>query len=108
VISGEIIKRARLRAGLTQKELAAQASKAPSVVGRWERGEVKPPLETVLELVRACGLDLSLEVIRPPGVDVAQIHETLSMTPEQRLASVQALANLILEGRQRVRDRVPA
>jgi ribosome-binding protein aMBF1 (putative translation factor) len=58
MISGDLIPEARRRGGLTRRQLAERAGKAPSVIGRWERGEVKPQLDTVVELIRACGLEL--------------------------------------------------
>ena len=44
MISGDLIKEARLRAGLTQTELGARLGKAQSVIARWERDEVSPSL----------------------------------------------------------------
>ena len=74
MISGDLIREACRRAGLTQRQLAERAGKAPSVIGRWERGEVKPPLETVVELIRACDLDLGFGIYESDdGHDLALI-----------------------------------
>ncbi|MGH2920822.1 MAG: helix-turn-helix transcriptional regulator [Gaiellaceae bacterium] len=48
--SAAVIREARLRAGLTQQELAARSGRERSVIARWEQGVVSPSLETLLEL----------------------------------------------------------
>ena len=40
MISGDLIKEARLRAGMTQVELGLLTGNAQSVIARWERDEV--------------------------------------------------------------------
>ena len=64
VVSGDLLREARLRAGLSQAELARRAGKARSAIGRWERGEVLPSFETLRELVRACGLRARLRALQ--------------------------------------------
>ena len=59
-ISASLIKQARMRAGLSQVQLAERCGKAKVQVGRWETGMVAPSLDTLLELLRACGFDLAL------------------------------------------------
>ncbi len=43
----------RLRAGLSQQELADRSGKERTVIARWEQGSVSPSFDTVIELVRA-------------------------------------------------------
>ena len=62
--SADLIREARLRAGLTQYELAERSGRDRSVIARWEQGGVAPSVETLVELVRACGFDLPLELVR--------------------------------------------
>ena len=109
MVSGDLIHEARRRAGLTQRELAQRAGKAASVIGRWERGEVKPPLETVAELVRACGLELSFSLgAGDDGHDLSLIRQTLALNPEERFDRAVAAARFVLAGRQALtRDPVP-
>jgi DNA-binding XRE family transcriptional regulator len=61
------------RAGLSQVELARRACKATSVIGRWERGEVRPSLETLSEVIRAAGLEL--------GVTLSNADPTSTTSP---------------------------
>lgn len=105
--TGELIRQARLAAGLTQRELAERAGKAVSVIGRWERGEVRPSLETVQEIVEAAGLRLDVAIVDDEH-DRGLIAETLRLSPRQRLVRVMRMANLVLAGRERMRGRVPA
>lgn len=85
MISGHLIREARLRANLTQAELAARSGKATSAVGRWERGEVAPSLETLLKLVRATGLELTIGIAAGDDHDLALIRRCLSRTPAERM-----------------------
>ena len=59
MISGDLLREARLRAGLTQTQLAKQARTSQSAVARWESGDVVPSFERLRELIRACGLELT-------------------------------------------------
>ncbi len=80
-----MLREARLRAGLSQQELAAQSRKDRTVIARYEQGVVAPSLDTLVELLRACGFDIPLELIPyDPGLD-EQIVEIQMLSPERRL-----------------------
>ena len=88
MISGDLLREARRRAGLSQAELARRAGKPTSTIGRWERGEVLPSLETLRAVVRACDLELTFHVA---NADVQQhdaglIERSLAKTPAERVA----------------------
>jgi transcriptional regulator with XRE-family HTH domain len=82
---GQLIREARLRAGLTQTELAERTGRERSVIARWEQGAVSPSVDNLLAIVEACGYDLPLVLIPR---DTSQ-HETLDkmrmLSPERRL-----------------------
>ncbi len=100
MISGDLIREARRRAGLTQRQLAERAGKAPSVIGRWERGEVRPPLETVVELIRACGLDLGFGIYESDeGHDLTLIQRELRRTPAERVETMLSFVRFIAAAR---------
>ncbi|MBA2474983.1 MAG: helix-turn-helix transcriptional regulator, partial [Actinobacteria bacterium] len=61
--SGWLIREARLRAGLTQTELAERTGRDRAVIARWEQEAVAPSMETLVEIVRACGFDLPLVLV---------------------------------------------
>ncbi|MHB1208775.1 MAG: helix-turn-helix domain-containing protein [Acidimicrobiales bacterium] len=52
MMSGDLIKEARLRVGLTRSELGARLGESQSVIARWERDKVSPSLEAIREEVR--------------------------------------------------------
>ena len=99
MISGDLVREARLRAGLSQAELARRAGKPTSVIGRWERGEVKPSLETLRELIRAAGLELGFTLSNADSEDhdLALIRRALARTPAERLAHGQTAAREMAE-----------
>ena len=90
MISGDLIKEARLRAGLTQAALGARLDKAQSVIARWERDDVTPSLETLRDVVRACGYDLTFFMSRFDDSNVTIIDQHLRMTPAERFADLMA------------------
>src|SRR5437764_9410325 len=85
VRSGDLIREARLRAGLTQAELAERARRDRSVVARWEQGAVAPSLETLLDLLHACGFDLPLTLVPYETVTRASLREAALLSPERRI-----------------------
>jgi transcriptional regulator with XRE-family HTH domain len=86
VRSAALLREARLRAGLSQLELAERSGKGRVQIGRWEIGTVAPSLDTLLDLIHACGLDLPLSLVdRPPAVDDEPLTELQRLSPERRL-----------------------
>jgi transcriptional regulator with XRE-family HTH domain len=75
-----------LRAGLTQYELAKRTGRERSVIARWEQGAVAPSVETLVELVRACGFDLPLELVAYERSDEEErLRKNALLSPERRL-----------------------
>ncbi len=88
--SGALIREARLRAGLTQTELAQRAGRDRSVVARWEQGVVSPSVETLVALVRACGFDLPLELVAYNTEADARLEKNVLLSPERRVSRMLA------------------
>ena len=85
--SGELIRSARLRAGLSQEDLAERLRLPQSSIARWEVDAVEPGLSKVRLCLRACGFDLSLSLIpfeRDPERD-ARVVEFQRLTPQERM-----------------------
>ena len=81
----DLIREARLRAGLTQAELSERTGTQRSVIARWEQGLVAPSIDTLVELVRSCGYDVPLELVPyDPGPD-ERVAELQMLSPERRL-----------------------
>jgi transcriptional regulator with XRE-family HTH domain len=81
--SAALIREARLRAGLTQADLAERTGRDRSVIARWEQAVVAPSVETLTELVRACGFDLPLE-LEPLETD-ERVKKNAMLSPERRV-----------------------
>ena len=86
--SADLIREARLRAGLTQYELAERTGRDRSVIARWEQGAVAPSLETLVELVRACGFELPLELIPLDKANLERLRKNVLLSPERRVQRV--------------------
>ncbi len=80
-----MIREARLRAGLTQHELAQRSGRKRGVIARWEQGAVAPSAETLIELVRACGFDLPLELVPYEPAGAGRLQNNSRLTPERRV-----------------------
>ncbi|MGH2702132.1 MAG: helix-turn-helix domain-containing protein [Actinomycetota bacterium] len=89
---GYLIKEARKRAGLSQRQLAERLATSQSVVARWENGSRSPTLETVARALRACGLELGVELLPVDQQDIAMAAQNVRLTPTQRL---DALKNIL-------------
>ncbi|HET7857249.1 MAG TPA: helix-turn-helix transcriptional regulator [Gaiellaceae bacterium] len=83
--SADVIREARLRAGLTQHGLAERTGRERSVIARWEQGAVAPSIETLVELVRACGFDLPLELVPYKPSEEDRLQKNALLSPERRL-----------------------
>jgi transcriptional regulator with XRE-family HTH domain len=83
--SAILIREARLRAGLTQQQLADRSGRKRSVIARWERGVIEPSLETFLEIIAVCGFDLPLELAPRDEVARERLRKNSLLSPERRL-----------------------
>lgn len=82
--SAALIREARLRAGLTQAELAERTGRDRSVIARWEQAAVAPGVDTLVELVRACGFDVPLELV-PYEPREERLGKNQLLSPERRV-----------------------
>ncbi len=109
--AGPLIREARVRAGLTQRDLAARAGTTQSVVGRIEAGIGSPRVETVERLLEAAGFTprvvLDPIVAEDPvvraykdDIDRTLLRENLRKTPEERVRALQELHALAVEARR--------
>ena len=99
MVSGDLLREARRRAGLSQAELARRAGKPTSVIGRWERNEVTPSLETLRAMIRACELELRVALRDADDSQDAAIERSLALTPADRLAQLEAAVEFLAEAR---------
>jgi transcriptional regulator with XRE-family HTH domain len=85
VKSAVILREARLRAGLSQVELAERSGKDRVQIGRYEAGAVAPSLDTLIDLIRACGFDLPLDLKPLDIAPDAQLTSLWQLSPDARL-----------------------
>jgi len=81
----DLVREARRRARLTQRELANRAGTTQSSIARLESGRTRPALDDVLRLVRLCGFDLDLRLVERESSEWMQAQELLKRTPAERL-----------------------
>lgn len=82
---GELVREARLRAGLTQTELSARTGRDRSVIARWEQGVISPPIDSLMEIIHACGFDLPLTLLPIDKSADQELREALLATPSERV-----------------------
>ena len=88
--AAQVIREARLRAGLTQAELAARLGRERAQVARWEIGAQEPSYANLRSVVEACGFAFRVEIAEreeTPELD-AELIVSVPQAPQQR---VQAL-----------------
>lgn len=92
---GELIREARLAAGLSQRALATRAGTSQSAIARYESGATAPSWETLQRLTGACGRRLRVDIEVPPNPgDVALAQRQLDLEPLQRLRALRSFARL--------------
>ena len=90
-LPGALLREARVRAGLTQRDLARRARTSQSVVARIEQGRCDPSHRTLTRLLAAAGFELRAELTPIPVPDTHMLDDVpriLSLTPEERLLEV--------------------
>ena len=83
--AARVVRDARRRAGLTQRELASATGLLQPAIARIESGTTVPLFDTLDRLLEGCGLALSLTPRPGVGLDRTAIRELLRLTPLQRL-----------------------
>jgi transcriptional regulator with XRE-family HTH domain len=107
----ELLQKARARAGLTQRELAKRGGTAQSVVARIESGRTAPTVDTLLRLIAGAGFHVAMELVPQPvsdpvveafkrDIDRTLLRRNLEKTPDERVSSLQALADFAAEARR--------
>jgi len=80
-----LLREARLRAGLSQQELADVSGKDRTVIARYEQAVVAPSIDTLVEMLRSCGFDILLELVPYEPALSDRMVELQRLSPERRL-----------------------
>jgi transcriptional regulator with XRE-family HTH domain len=97
---GELIRRHRLAAGVTQRQLAVRAGTTTTAISRLEGGHVSPTIGTLERLLLCLGYELRAEAVPlAPHTDRSQLDAVAGLHPAERLdhalASQSSLAGLV-------------
>ncbi len=91
----EVVRRLRLAAGFSQRDLAGRASTSQPAIARYETGAAIPSWETLERLAAACGQRLTIDVeVAPDPHDVELAEGMLDLTPAERLRGLRRYARL--------------
>ncbi len=99
-MGNDLVREARKRARLTQRELAERAGTTQSAIARLEAGRTRPTFENVLRLVRLCGMDLDVMLVERDDSDWVQAQRLLALSPAERADRAVAMANSMREIRR--------
>jgi transcriptional regulator with XRE-family HTH domain len=88
--AAQIIREARLKAGLTQTELASRLGRERAQVARWETGGQEPSFANLTAAVEACGFALDVAIVeRAPTPELdAELEASVPQAPQQRVQSL--------------------
>ncbi len=91
---GQRLRRARLRAGLTQAALGAALGHSQSVIARWEWGALEPRVPDLLRLAAVLGVSADVLLAAPSPVPRARSGRTRDAGDARRLGLALRLARL--------------
>lgn len=92
VTAAAVLRQARARAGLTQRELAQRAGVSQSVIAAYESGGREPSLATLAALVEATGISLTVDLGDALPASAAPASGPIGHRLRRRRAAVLALA----------------
>ncbi len=76
--AGQILKEARRRAGLTQREVARRSATSHSAIAAYESGAKNPTVKTLDRLCRALGFEVTTRLEPIPTADLSNRGEELA------------------------------
>jgi transcriptional regulator with XRE-family HTH domain len=85
VLEVQLLKEARRRAGLTQRELAERLGTTQSSIARMESGVVSPTFATLRSAIEACGFEIRVGLGEPDPETDSLFNQTLALTPAERI-----------------------
>src|ERR1700678_2744048 len=86
--SSDLLLSGRRRAGISQAELAQRLGRPQSTIARWETGRQHPPLESVIEALHACNLELTVGIARYDDSYQSLIAQQLLLDPVDRVTDL--------------------
>jgi transcriptional regulator with XRE-family HTH domain len=106
VTAGELLRSARRRHGLTQRQLAARARTSQAAISRIERDVVSPAVATLAELLRLMNEELVLDAREVDwGHDVTLVRRNLELSVEGRMQQGLEWSRLVAANAGAARER---
>ena len=98
--TGQLLREARRRHGVTQQQLAARARTSQAAISRIERDLVSPSVATLASLLDLLGEELELSS-QPVdyGHDRTLVQRNLAMSTSERIDQGVGFANFVLRNR---------
>ena len=93
-----LVREARRRMGMSQTDLARRVGTTQSAIARLEGGSGAPSLERITDLIRACGLDLSVRLVEMDDHDWTMARRNLELDHEDRVAQLVGVVRLLEAG----------
>ena len=90
MLGADLVREARRRAALTQRELAERAGTTQSAIARLESGRTSPAFDQVVRLITLCGFRLDVALDPYDDSDVAQAEALLKLSVDERLDRMEA------------------
>jgi transcriptional regulator with XRE-family HTH domain len=98
--AAELLRKARLRHGISQKALAMRAGLTEPDIAELERGQLSPTVDDLVELLHLVGEDLVVYAKRhETGIDRTLNQGNLELSTEQRVRKGLELADFVRENR---------
>jgi len=85
-VGGSLILDARIRTGLSQRELARRAGTSASAINAYERGRRNPTVAKLQEILLAAGFDLRVRLAPHDTHDEVLTRWVAQLPPEQAAA----------------------
>ena len=82
--AGSLLRYARKKANLSQRELGRRAGVTQASIARIEGGDTSPRFDTLDRLLSACGFELEPIPRRGLGIDRTIMDRLLQLTPSER------------------------
>lgn len=98
-----LLRKARTRAKLSQRELARRAETSQSVVARIESGLTSPSWDTLSRLIEAAGFAIDASVVVAPVEGSHMMHDVariMALTPEARLDELANVSGFLAAARR--------
>ena len=91
--AASLLRYARAKASLSQRELGRRAGVTQTSISRIEEGKTSPRFETLERLLSACGFELEPVPTKGLGIDRTGLRSLLRLSPTERARNAAKEAN---------------